>query len=97
MTIATTKGHCISCVHFRNDPAFLERTFAGLTSLSSGYGSTRGDDGICLLHGRYLSASAFCIKFSNSRVAGAAAPTTAVGDTSLIIMAKQAIERMLIV
>ena len=56
--------HCLACVYFRNDAKFLEAAFGGLTSLSSGFGSARGDDGICLRHDRYLSARSFCSEFS---------------------------------
>ncbi|HZQ14812.1 MAG TPA: hypothetical protein VFB31_18550 [Pseudolabrys sp.] len=59
-----TRGECRSCRHFRNDAAFIEQTFGGLTSLSSGYGSVRSDDGICLHHERYLSARSSCGDFS---------------------------------
>jgi hypothetical protein len=58
--MATDRAMCGSCGHFRNDAAYLETVFAGLTSLSSGYGSVRADDGVCLLHDRYLSARASC-------------------------------------
>jgi hypothetical protein len=51
-------------VHFRNDAKYLETVFSGLTSLSSGYGSVRAEDGICLRHDRYLSARASCPQFA---------------------------------
>ena len=51
----------------RNDAKFLEAAFGGLTSLSSGFGSVRADDGICLRHDRYLSARSFCTEFSPAR------------------------------
>ncbi|WP_448203773.1 hypothetical protein [Azospirillum sp. sgz302134] len=51
---------CRTCVHFRNDPAFLEAAFPGLTSLSSGYASVRASDGLCLRHDRYIGAQAYC-------------------------------------
>jgi glycosyltransferase involved in cell wall biosynthesis len=53
----------------RNDAKFLEAAFGGLTSLSSGFGSVRADDGICLRHDRYLSARSFCAEFSPAGVA----------------------------
>jgi hypothetical protein len=55
---------CRACRHFRNDAKYLEAVIAGLTSLSSGYGSTRFDDGICLRHDRYLSARSSCADFA---------------------------------
>ena len=51
---------CRTCRHFRNDAAFLEKAFPGLSSMSSGYGSVRADDGICLRHDRYLGARSSC-------------------------------------
>ncbi len=61
---AHQQQHCLACVHFRNDAKYLEAAFGGLTSLSSAFGSVRGDDGICLRHDRYLSAHGFCSQFS---------------------------------
>jgi hypothetical protein len=61
---ATPQQHCVACVHFRNDAKFLEAVFGGLTSLSSGFGSVRADDGICLRHDRYLSARSSCAEYS---------------------------------
>jgi hypothetical protein len=55
---------CQDCRHFRNDSQFLEASFPGLTSLSSGYGSVRAEDGICVRHERYLSAESSCADFA---------------------------------
>lgn len=55
---------CRTCRHFRNDAAFLEAAFPGLTSMSSGYGSVRADDGLCLRHDRYLGASSSCADYT---------------------------------
>jgi hypothetical protein len=60
----THHGQCRACAHFRNDADYLETVFRGLTSLSSGYGSVRADDGICLRHDRYLSARSSCPQFT---------------------------------
>ena len=57
------RPQCHACNHFRNDAKYLETVFKGLTSLSSGYGSVRSDDGICLRHDRYLSARSSCSDF----------------------------------
>jgi hypothetical protein len=54
---------CRACNHFRNDAKYLETVFKGLTSLGSGYGSVRSDDGVCLRHDRYLSARSSCADF----------------------------------
>jgi hypothetical protein len=53
---------CASCRHFRDDPGYLERSFPGWRSLGSAFGSARADDGICELHGRYLSARQWCAR-----------------------------------
>jgi hypothetical protein len=63
-TALRIRRECRSCAHFRNDAAFIEAAFAGLTSLSSAFGSVRSDDGICLHHDRYLSARSCCRDFS---------------------------------
>jgi hypothetical protein len=55
---------CRHCRHFRNDAQFLETAFPGLTSMSSGYGSVRAEDGICLWHDRYLNVASSCPQFS---------------------------------
>jgi hypothetical protein len=64
MTAAAATGHCGECEFFRNDAAYLEQEFKGLTALGSGYGSTRADDGICARHDRYLGARSSCADFS---------------------------------
>ena len=71
-------GRCRACAHFRNDPAYLEAAFAGMSAMSSAWGSTRAEDGLCLKHDRYLSADAGCRDFTPPpapapRVADAAA------------------------
>jgi len=58
------QGQCWECRHFRNGAKYLETVFKGLTSLSSGYGSIRSDDGICVRHDQYLSARSSCADFS---------------------------------
>jgi hypothetical protein len=60
----SVSGYCSGCRNFRNDASFLEAAFPGLTALSSASGSTRSDDGICLLHDRYLAANSCCPEFS---------------------------------
>jgi hypothetical protein len=66
----TDRAMCGSCGYFRNDAAYLETVFKGMTSLSSGYGSVVAEDGICLLHERYLSARASCASHAARVVAG---------------------------
>jgi hypothetical protein len=65
---------CRSCGHFRNDAKYLETAFWGLTSLSSGFGSARSDDGICLRHDRYLSARSSCPDFLPAAPSGQQTP-----------------------
>jgi hypothetical protein len=61
---AGRRGRCADCAHFRNEPADLERAFAGLAALSSAYASVRGEDGLCLRHDRYLGAACWCADFA---------------------------------
>ena len=56
-------GRCGMCGHFRNDPAYLEAVFKGLTTFSSGYASVTADDGVCSRHDRYLGARFSCGDF----------------------------------
>ena len=48
------------CVHFRNDPEYLEHVLRGLASFSSGYASVVAHDGVCRRHDRYPSANSWC-------------------------------------
>ena len=63
-----TPANCGNCRYFRNDAAYLESLFLGLTSLSSAYGSVRSNDGVCLRHDRYLRAEASCDAFAPARI-----------------------------
>jgi len=58
------KGTCRACLHFRNDPAYLEAIFQGLNVMSSAWASVVAEDGLCLRHDRYLSAEASCPDFT---------------------------------
>ena len=51
---------CFNCMYFNNDPEYIERAFAGLRVLGSGYSSVKRDDGICQLDDRYLSGYNVC-------------------------------------
>jgi hypothetical protein len=57
---------CINCSHFKNTPDYLEQTFKGMNTMSSGHASVRMDDGICNLHEEYLSAYDWCDKFEQA-------------------------------
>ena len=54
---------CINCEHFRNSPTYLEEVFKGMKTMSSGHASVRMDDGLCLMHDEFLSATDWCAKF----------------------------------
>ena len=58
------RARCIRCVHFRNDPDYLEAQFKGLNCLSSGRASVRKDDGLCLHNDIYLGAGDWCEDFT---------------------------------
>jgi hypothetical protein len=51
------------CSHFTHSPAALEAALPGLASLSSAYASVRADDGLCVLHDRYVAADSICAQF----------------------------------
>lgn len=58
--------HCLYCSHFRNNPAYLEKIYKGLSSLSSAHASVRKDDGLCLQHNIYLCADNWCVNFKQA-------------------------------
>lgn len=60
LQIHTPDSACQNCVHFQNDPTHIEKTFPGLTTMSSGFASVRDRDGLCSHHKLYLSARDSC-------------------------------------
>ncbi len=62
-------GTCRACVHFRNDPAYLESVFQGLNVMSSAWASVMADDGVCLRHDRSCSADSGCGDFKLASLA----------------------------
>ncbi len=60
---AADAPRCGACRWFRNDAAYLEQQMPGLQSLSSGFGTVRGDDGLCAVHQRYVPAGSHCAQF----------------------------------
>jgi len=64
---AKTDERCARCVHFERDPLAIEAAVPGLSAMSSGFASVRGDDGLCLHHQRFVSADASCASFSPRR------------------------------
>jgi hypothetical protein len=55
---------CRDCGHFLDDPQALEAEFAGLQALSSAYGSTRGQAGICLVDDTFRNPGPACPEFT---------------------------------
>jgi len=56
---------CRDCRYFNNDPAWLEKALPGLNALSSAYGATRGENGICIKRDLYLSPIDKCRDFEH--------------------------------
>jgi len=54
---------CKACRHFLDDPAELEKFFAGIGALSSAYGSTRGRAGICGKDDSFHDPAPACVDF----------------------------------
>lgn len=54
---------CQECRHFVDDPHQLERMLPGVLVLSSTYGSTWGDSGICTAFGTLQDPEAGCDVF----------------------------------
>lgn len=57
------KFTCRDCKYFNNDPHWLEEALPGLNALSSAYGATRGENGICTKSDLYLSPVKQCRDF----------------------------------
>jgi hypothetical protein len=51
---------CAGCRHFNDRPLDLEAALPGLSSLSSAFAAVRSQDGICVLHDRYVAAGSRC-------------------------------------
>lgn len=47
MSSRSCKLTCSHCVHFEDDPEHLEHLWEGINIVSSTYGTTRGNSGIC--------------------------------------------------
>jgi hypothetical protein len=60
---APAEKRCGNCEHFTDAPQVLEETFKGINALSSLYGCSRGDAGICLFHDQYLLPLHSCPDF----------------------------------
>jgi hypothetical protein len=57
-------GRCETCRHFVDRPHDLEAQLVGLTILSSAFGDTRGDQGLCEVHRQLLTPKLSCLHFS---------------------------------
>ena len=55
---------CQSCRYFEDDPHELERLFPSILILSSTYGSTRGDSGVCSVRDTFQYPEAACEAFA---------------------------------
>lgn len=71
---AVAPAGCGGCAWFADEPAHLEAVLTGLCSMGSAYASVRGDDGLCTLHGRLVSARATCPRFAARRQTVATEP-----------------------
>ncbi len=58
---------CLSCVNFMHDHKTLENIFPTVLLLSSMQGSTRGKQGFCKVHDRFLNSNAVCEDFKEVR------------------------------
>jgi len=58
------EGHCFGCVHFCDDAMRIEVELPGLSALSSGHASVRGQDGFCVQHERLINGRRRCPSFA---------------------------------
>jgi hypothetical protein len=54
---------CRDCRFFVDDPYELERMLPGVLVLSSTYGSSRGDNGVCVVQETFQAPEARCDAF----------------------------------
>jgi len=57
------KTVCANCAEFMDEPRQLESELPGITILSSAYGDTRGDQGLCRRHQRLVTPGLTCEAF----------------------------------
>ncbi len=60
----TTNDSCQGCRHFEDDPHHLERLLPGILILSSTYGSSRGDSGVCSIRDTFQVPEEACEDFA---------------------------------
>lgn len=58
-----TTRTCSDCAKFTDDPVEIEALFVGMTALSSAYGSTRGDAGVCSVTNLFQNPIPACEEF----------------------------------
>lgn len=64
---------CRTCRHFEQRAAIIEAELAGLTALSSAYGSVRSRDGLCSVWGRYAADTSLCYLHKPQQITGSVA------------------------
>ncbi len=66
MIVAKTEAgecSCAGCAHLVDDPAEFESALPGILILSSGQGSSRGDQGLCQIHEQLVTPNMSCDVF----------------------------------
>jgi hypothetical protein len=54
---------CADCARFTDEPRLIEALFAGITALSSAYGSSRGRAGVCHFRDTFQDPEPVCRGF----------------------------------
>jgi hypothetical protein len=62
-TSEAARRACENCGYFLGASRQLERELPGLTILSSAYGDSMGDQGLCRLHERLVPSGHSCAEF----------------------------------
>jgi len=65
--MTTSERVCRRCRYFVDDPHAVEQAFVGLTILSSAWGDTRGNQGLCIVHQQFLTPKLTCNHFTIRR------------------------------
>jgi hypothetical protein len=73
-------SQCKDCRSLVMNPEALEAAIPGLKILSSGYGSVRGETGLCRRHDQFVTASSTCADFEGkAKIVRELAMTTRTG------------------
>ncbi|MDA8175222.1 MAG: hypothetical protein M0018_11670 [Nitrospiraceae bacterium] len=62
----TSGVSCLKCRHFVNDPQRIELSIPGLNTLSSAFGSVRGEAGLCARLDRFVAPWVECRAFEKA-------------------------------